>query len=178
MNTTSLPQRAAGKPTMKAVVALAAIVLAAAAYFIFSQKTTAPDVKFMTIKGETVSTADLRGKVVLVNFWATTCTTCVHEMPKIVETYNKFAPRGFETIAVAMSYDPPNYVQNYAEQNRLPFRVALDATGGAAQSFGNIRLTPTTFLIDKRGNIVQRYLGEPDFAKLHTLVEQLLKEPV
>ena len=100
----------------------------------------------------------------MVNFWATSCITCVGEMPKIIETYNKYHGQGFETIAVAMSYDPPNYVLNYTEKNKLPFKVALDIRGDLARSFGDIRLTPTTFIIDKRGNIVKQYLGEPDFA--------------
>ena len=127
--------------------------------------------------GADVELRDLRGKVVVVNFWSTSCVTCVEEMPKMVRTYNKYRDRGLETVAVAMSYDPPNYVLAYAEKNRLPFKVALDATGSAAKSFGNIEATPTTFVIDRRGKIVARYLGEPDFAKLHALLESKLDEP-
>ena len=130
----------------------------------------------MTLKGESLMTSDLRGKVVLVNFWATDCVTCVHEMPKLIETHNKFEKQGFETVAVAMSYDPPNYVARFSEQNKLPFKVALDVQGKIAAGFGDIRFTPTTFLLDKRGRIIQRYLGEPDFTQLHRLVEAALKE--
>ena len=134
----------------------------------------APEVQFNTIKGERISTSDLRGKVVLVNFWATDCEVCVHEMPMLVETHRKFAARGFETIAVAMRYDPPNFVVNYAEKNALPFRVALDVSGELAQRFGNVSLTPTTFIISKDGRIVRQYLGEPDFEALHALLEKAL----
>jgi len=140
------------------------------------QPGAAPEVQFVTLKGEKLATSDLRGKVVLVNFWATDCTTCMHEMPQLIETYKKFAPQGFETIAVAMSYDPPNYVLNYAEKNALPFKVALDVKGDIAKRFGDIRLTPTSFLIDKQGRIVKQYLGEPDFAAFQALVAQKLKE--
>jgi peroxiredoxin len=75
-----------------------------------------------------------------------------------------------------MAYDPPAYVSNFAQTRRLPFGVAIDNTGAIARSFGDIRLTPTTFLINKRGEIVKRYVGAPDFEALHTLVEKLLAE--
>ena len=159
------------------IVAVAAAATGIAAWLVIFPNTAAPQVQFATIAGEKISTAELRGKVVLVNFWATSCVACVAEMPKIVETYEKYRDRGFETVAVAMSYDPPNYVLDYAEKNRLPFRVALDPMGSVAKSFGDVEATPTTFVIDKRGKIVARYLGEPDFAKLHALLESKLKEP-
>ena len=160
----------------KWIAGAAAIVIAVAGWLILSQKPAAPDVSLATLKGTTLSLAQLRGKVVLVNFWATTCTTCVGEMPRMVETYNKFAPRGYEMIAVAMDYDRPDWVLNYTQQNALPFTVALDIKGALAEAFGGVRLTPTSFLIDKRGRIVQQYLGQPDFAKFQALVEQLLTE--
>jgi peroxiredoxin len=138
----------------------------------------APGVTFTSIKGEKITTQDLRGRVVLVNFWATDCPTCVKEMPRMVTTYNKFQKRGLEFVAVAMRHDPPNYVLNYTEKNALPFRVALDPMGDLAKSFGDVKLTPTTIVIDKRGNIVSRILGEPDFAKLDALIEQKLAEQV
>lgn len=136
----------------------------------------APDVRYTTLDGRSASLAALKGKVVLVNFWATTCTTCVAEMPRLVDTYRKFAPRGFETVAIAMSYDPPEYVRNYAARNGLPFTVALDGSGEAARGFEEVRLTPTTFVIDRKGRIVQKYLGEPDFQQLHALLDKLLAE--
>jgi peroxiredoxin len=118
----------------------------------------------------------MRGKVLLVNFWATSCTTCVAEMPQIVATHERFKSRGYETVAVAMSYDPPAYVARFAETRKLPFGVAIDNTGAIAKSFGDVQMTPTTFLIDKQGRVVKRYLGAPDFAALHTLIGELLAE--
>ncbi len=109
-----------------------------------------------------------------MNFWATSCTTCVAEMPEVIATYNKFKDRGFETVAVAMSYDPPSYVVNFAQTRQLPFKVAIDNTGAAAKAWGDIQLTPTTFVIDKQGQIVKRYVGAPNFAELHQLIDKLL----
>ncbi|MBM3342443.1 MAG: TlpA family protein disulfide reductase [Betaproteobacteria bacterium] len=136
----------------------------------------APAVTFMTIAGETLPLNALRGKVLLVNFWATSCVVCIKEMPHLIATHKQFNARGFETIAVAMSYDPPNRVLDYAKQNALPFKVAFDPVGELAKAFGDLTLTPTTFVIDKRGNIVLRVVGEPDFKKLNALIEAKLAE--
>lgn len=129
------------------------------------------------LDGKTQRLSDYRGKVVLVNFWATDCPVCVKEMPEMVKTYNKYHARGLEFIAVAMQYDPPNYVIDYAGKHALPFKVALDPMGELAKAFGDVKLTPTTFIIDKRGDIVSRILGEPDFARLRELLEKKLAEP-
>lgn len=134
----------------------------------------APDSTFVLIDGTTTTTADLKGKVTLVNFWATTCVSCVKEMPMLTATHHKFKDRGYETVAVAMSYDPPAWVLNFAQTRQLPFKVALDNTGELAKNWGDVKLTPTTYLVDKQGNIVKRYVGEPDAAALHQLIEKLL----
>ncbi len=134
----------------------------------------APESDFVLLDGSVLRTTELRGKVTLVNFWATTCVTCVKEMPALVATHQKFAPRGYETVAVAMSYDPPAWVVNFAQSRQLPFKVALDNTGNIAKAWGDVRLTPTTYLVDKQGQIVKRYVGEPEMGALHTLIEKLL----
>ena len=137
---------------------------------------TAPESNFVLLDGSRMSTSQLRGKVTLVNFWATSCTTCVAEMPQIIATYGKYQAQGFETVAVAMSYDPPSYVVNFAQSRQLPFKVAMDNTGAVARAWGDVKLTPTTFLVNKRGQIVQRFVGTPDFVELHQLIDKLLAE--
>ena len=137
---------------------------------------SAPASSFVLLDGSKLSTEQLKGKVTLVNFWATSCTTCVAEMPEIVATYDKFKDKGYETLAVAMSYDPPAYVVNFTESRKLPFKVAIDNTGVNARDWGDVKLTPTTYLVNKRGEIVKRYVGTPDFAELHRLIEKLLTE--
>ena len=134
----------------------------------------APPATFVLLDGSRKTTADLKGRVTLVNFWATSCVTCVAEMPKIIATYDKYHAKGFDTIAVAMSYDFPNYVVNFAETRKLPFGVAIDNTGSVAKAWGDVQLTPTTYLVNQQGEIVKRYVGEPNFADLHRLIESLL----
>ena len=162
---------------MKNILAASAmaIVLAVGAYvYVGTGVTAAPASTFVLLNGSKIDTASFKGKVTLVNFWATSCTTCVAEMPKIIATYDKYNAKGFDTVAVAMSYDPPAYVVNYAETRKLPFKVAIDNTGAVAKAWNEVKLTPTTYIVNKQGDIVKRYVGEPDFAELHTLIEKLL----
>ena len=137
---------------------------------------TAPNTTFVLLDGSQQTTADLKGKVTLVNFWATSCVTCIAEMPQITATHNKYKAQGYDTLAVAMSYDPPSYVVNYAQTRALPFKVAIDNTGKVAKAWGDVQLTPTTYLVNKRGEIVKQYVGAPDFPALHQLIEKLLAE--
>lgn len=138
--------------------------------------TAAPSSSFVLLDGSKTSSANFAGKVTLVNFWATSCVTCVAEMPQVVSTYDKYHAKGFDTLAIAMSYDPPSYVVNFAQTRKLPFQVAIDNTGENAKAWGDVALTPTTYLVNKRGQIVKRYVGAPDFAELHLLIEKLLAE--
>lgn len=157
--------------------ALAAVALAVGAgVYLSTGSQAAPSSTFVLLDGSRRTTDDLKGRVTLVNFWATSCVTCVGEMPKIIATHDKYKGRGYDTLAVAMSYDPPSYVVNFAQTRKLPFQVAIDNTGAVAKAWGDVQLTPTTYIVNKRGEIVKRYVGEPDFAELHQLIEKLLAE--
>jgi peroxiredoxin len=164
---------------MKKALYVAAVVAALAVgvgVYAGSGATAAPASTFVLLDGSKKTTADLKGKVTLVNFWATSCVTCVGEMPQVIATYDKYKAQGYDTLAVAMSYDPPAYVVNYAQTRKLPFQVAIDNTGAVAKAWGDVQLTPTTYVVDKHGQIVKRYVGEPDFNELHQLIEKLLAQ--
>lgn len=161
----------ARRGALSAILALVAVFLAGC-----GAREPAPAVQYTLLDGSAGAMGALKGKVVLVNFWATSCVTCVKEMPSLIATHNRFNARGYETLAVAMSYDPPAFVANFAASRALPFGVVIDNTGLIARSFGDVKLTPTSFLIDKRGAIVKRYVGEPNFTELNALVEKLLAE--
>ena len=164
----------AKSPLRYIAMALVAGAIAGTGYFAFGGQQKVPDATFTLLSGQKISTAsDLKGKVYLVNFWATSCETCMKEMPEMINTYNKFKGRGLEFVAVAMNYDAPMYVTNYAQTRKLPFKVAMD-DGSAARQFGNVQLTPTTFVIDKNGKILKRYVGEPTFAELDQLLDKAL----
>lgn len=171
MSNPATPRPAWIKPLLIATVVAA---LALGGYASMTTSTPAPEVTYINLKGEKITSQSLRGRVVMVNFWATSCTTCVKEMPQMVDTYNKFKGQGLEFVAVAMKYDAPNYVVNFAETRQLPFQVAIDSGGDIAKSFGDVTLTPTTFVIDKDGKIIKRYVGEPDFPALHQLLQKAI----
>jgi len=162
------------KFTKPLLIAVAVIAIAGALAYALMDKPSAPAATFTTLEGKPIALADLRGKVVLVNFWATSCPGCIKEMPGMVETYTQYKDRGFEIIAVAMSYDPPNYVLSFVKTRQLPFPVALDVDGTHARAFGNVQLTPTTFIVGKDGRILEQKLGELDFVKLKALLDREL----
>lgn len=155
--------------------AVATLVIAVTAWLATAPE-AAPESTFVLLDGSSKTTQNLKGKVTLVNFWATSCVTCVAEMPRMATTWEKYHAKGYDMLAVAMRYDPPAYVVNFAETRKLPFSVAIDNTGAVAKAWGDVQLTPTSFLVNKKGQIVKRYIGEPDFAELHRLIEKLLAE--
>ena len=157
-----------------ALIAVAVLAIAGALFYALMDRPGAPAVTFTTLEGKPIVLDELRGKVVLVNFWATSCPGCIKEMPDMVESYKLYRDRGFEIIAVAMRYDPPNYVLNFVQTRQLPFPVALDVDGAHARAFGNVQLTPTSFIIGKDGRILEQKLGELDFVKLNALLDREL----
>jgi peroxiredoxin len=171
------------RPPLATVIATLALAAAALSWRTGAEgglaqivRPPAPTVSYTLLDGRKSNTEALLGKVVLVNFWATSCAICVAEMPQIVSTHDQFKQMGYDTLAVAMRLDAPANVARFAELRQLPFGVAIDNTGEIAERFGNVRITPTTFLIDKRGNVVRRFVGSPDFAALHELIGKLLAE--
>jgi len=165
------------KLTRPLIVVLATLAAALGAYVMLTRHETAPDVPLMLLDGRSPSVQALRGQVVVVNFWATSCSTCMREMPHLVELHQRLGARGLRVVAVAMSYDPPDYVRQFAKSRALPFDVALDGSGQVASSFGPVQLTPTTVVIDRQGRVVKRYVGEPDYPAFNALIEKLLGEP-
>ncbi len=156
------------------LIIAAVLAIAGALAYALTEKPAAPASTFTTLEGKSITLNDLRGKIVLVNFWATSCPGCVKEMPGLIQTYNQYKDRGFEIVAVAMSYDPPNYVANFAKTRQLPFPVALDVNGEHAHAFGDVQLTPTSFIIGKDGKIIEEKLGDLDFAKLKAMLDKEL----
>ncbi|MCB6183009.1 TlpA family protein disulfide reductase [Leeia sp. TBRC 13508] len=163
------------KSLKRLVLASAALILMAGC----SNQPTAPDVNYTTLTNQTQSFKNLQGKVVLVDFWATSCTGCVEEMAEMTKTYQQFNPRGYEMVAVAMSYDPPEYVRNFVATRKLPFSVTMDSDGSLQKAFGEkfteIVAVPTTFLIGKDGKLIKTYVGSPNFTELRQEIEKALQ---
>ncbi len=160
-----------------ALVLLATLGAAVAAYALTGQNAApatpaAPVVTFTTLESRQIRLQDQQGKIVMVIFWATSCSICMGEMPDLIETYRQYQARGFELIAVAMAYDDPEQVRKFARSKGLPFRVVLDTSGSLARSFDDTKVVPTTFLIDRHGKLVSQTRGAIDFAKLRQYLDR------
>jgi thiol-disulfide isomerase/thioredoxin len=135
----------------------------------------APDVQLTLLDGTQPRLADLRGRVVLMSFWSTTCAPCMEEMPTLIEFHRRNAPRGLMTIAVAMKHDRPDMVLGMSQRRQFPFDVALDVQGETARAFFNTAVTPTKYLIDPQGQVVRTHVGRTDFADLQARIDGLLR---
>lgn len=161
------------KPWLVAAFALLLAVAVAVAVWMHHER-QAPQVEFAGIKGERISLQALHGKVVLVNFWSTSCAPCLREMPQLAATWRRLNPAGLEVVGVAASYDQPNIVVDFAETRHLPFPVALDVEGSVAHAFGGIKVVPTTYVVGRDGAIIDYVEGELDATRLAKLLERAL----
>ncbi|MBE9608191.1 peroxiredoxin family protein [Chitinilyticum piscinae] len=156
-------------------VAIIVVILIAAAFLLIPRKDMAPELQFKTLDQKSLSLTELRGKVVLVNFWATSCSGCMAEMPDLVKIQQQYGQQGYQTVAIAMQYDQRNYIDTYQQKMQLPFLISHDTENTAATAFGGVNLTPTTFLIGKDGAILQKYVGTPDMNELKAKIEAALR---
>lgn len=154
-------------------------ILLAVAYVWFSPSGVqpAPNVVMTELKGgQKIDLAALRGHPVLVTFWATSCPGCIAEMPHLIKLYQELAPRGFEIIGVAMSYDKPSNVLEMQKQKGIPYPIVWDDVGKISRAFGTVTLTPTHFLIDPQGEIVQHKIGDIDIKLLRSRILTMLNK--
>ena len=158
----------------KIVVAVLLLALGGAVAYALTSKPAAPPVTVMALNGQAINLSQTQGKVVLVNFWATSCPGCVEEMPLLIQTYERYKDRGVRLVAVAMDYDKPAYVANFVTRYQLPFTVAIDTSGAAAKAFGNVQLTPTSFIINRKGKVVAQKIGNWTPAELDRALDQAL----
>ncbi|HKK14035.1 MAG TPA: TlpA disulfide reductase family protein [Gammaproteobacteria bacterium] len=159
------------------LIAVFAVVLLAVVGYVWyapTGLTRAPDISMTTIDGHKINLGDLHGRPVLVTFWATTCPGCVKEIPHLARLYKDLAPRGLEVIGVAMYYDPPDQVMAMARDRKIPYPIALDTKGRASRAFGNIQLTPTSFLIAPDGRIVKQKIGAMDMKTVRQQIRTML----
>ena len=162
----------------KNIIISCLLILLTSLVLISFQKDTVDNLDMMTISGEKITSKDLLGKVVLINFWATDCPGCIAEMPELINTYNKYKNQNFELIAVSMFYDPPSHVLSFSKNNNLPFPVVLDIEKKIAAQFSNVTLTPTSFLINHQGKIINRIIGEINFDEFDSLLQKTIKKSI
>jgi peroxiredoxin len=147
----------------------------AAAFSVAGGTEEAPAFHLQTLDGDTVSLEALRGRVVLVNFWATWCPPCRVEMPAFERIYRDKREQGFTIVAISTDRTGTAPVRRFLTERDLTFPAAM-ATADVVRAFGGVRALPTSFLIDRQGRIrheVRGYFAEP---ALRLAVDRLLRE--
>ena len=157
------------------LVSLLLVLVSISTNLINHARTQSLDVTFTTITGKKIALKDLRGKPVIVTFWATDCPGCIKEIPDLIGLYTQYHKQGLEIIAVAMYYDPPNHVITLTEDLQLPYHVVLDLKAEHAHTFGDVQLIPSTFLIGPDGLIDLKKTGSFDPAEMKNRIETLTK---
>jgi len=143
-----------------------------------SRTLVAPDFALPDLEGNARRPSDFRGKVVLLNFWATWCPPCRAEMPSMETLYQAYKDQGFEILAVSSDVQGAAIVQPFMEKYRLSFPALLDTTGRVNGMYG-VRSIPTSYLLDRQGQVVSRELGARNWAnaEARALIASLLEEP-
>lgn len=166
-----------GKPQVLFAIVIAVALLGNIIAIWPKRHTQAPEITFILIDGKKLPLQSLQGKAVLVFFWATTCKICIEKIPEMNFLYKQLKPEGLEMIAVAMPYDPPTRVVEFAKKLEMPYPVALDFEARAVRAFGNVKVTPSTFLISPNGKIVWRKQGKLDTSQLTIHIRELIRNP-
>jgi len=120
--------------------------------------------------------ADLKGQVVLLNFWATWCPPCREEMPAMDRLYQRYRERGFVVVALSVDAEGAPVVTQFVKEHKLSFPVGLDPKMEVAERYG-VRALPSTFIVDRKGNLAALAIGprQWDGRSAHALIELLLK---
>jgi cytochrome c-type biogenesis protein len=134
----------------------------------------APDVELKTTDGKPLKLSELRGQVVLLNFWATWCVPCRSEIPSLNAMHRDLAGRGFKVLGVT-TQDSADLVREYQKDVKQDYTVALGDEGVATKYA--VGVLPTTFIIDRQGRIRHKVIGEKSRAQFEALINPLLDEP-
>ena len=141
-----------------------------------SGRKKAPNFSLKDANGDTVNLADYRGKVVLVNFWATWCGPCKYEMPWFVEFEQKYKDRDFAVLGVSMDDDGWKSVRPYITSHKINYRVVIGSEV-VSQQFGDIDSLPTSFILDRQGRIAATHVGLVDKRDYQNEILKLLDDP-
>ncbi len=129
----------------------------------------------MDANGKQVKLSDYRGKVVLLNFWATWCGPCALEIPWFIEFEQQYKSKGFEVVGVSMDDDGWTAVKPYIAEHKLNYRVLL-GDDSVTQLYGGVEALPTSFVIDRDGNIASVHVGLAGKDEYVSEIQSLLSE--
>jgi peroxiredoxin len=149
------------KPILRNLLVAAAVAMAALTTIVLmpSSREPMPDISFTDIDGQPHQLVDYKGKPILMIFWATDCPGCIKEMPELIALHDEYESQGLAMISVAMPHDYPEHIKAMREEKKIPYTITWDQTNEISEAFGNVRVTPTHFLISPEGEIVMRKIG-------------------
>ncbi len=130
------------------------------------------DFTLKSLSGEDVSLSDYRGKVVLINVWATWCAPCVYEIPELVKLRENYKDKGFEILGVVVN-SPENQVKNMVKKYGMAYPI-LWGTESALAKLGHISAIPRTFIVNTRGQVVEDITGRHTYADFENLLKKHL----
>jgi peroxiredoxin len=152
--------------------ALLVLVMMAAAPAIAQKK--APDFSFKTQYGKDFQLSRMKGKVVLINFWATWCGPCRAEIPGFLQVYERYKDKGLEIVGISLDENGWEVVTPFIKRFNITYPIVIDARGVVAQQYGRIDAIPTSFFIDRKGNIVDQHVGYLSKEELEKKIKSLL----
>ncbi|MFH1881189.1 MAG: TlpA disulfide reductase family protein [Planctomycetota bacterium] len=135
----------------------------------------APSFTLQDLKGNQISLSDFKGKVVILDFWATWCPPCVVEIPHFIELYEQYKAQGFAMVGISVDREGVSVVKSFARKYRINYPILM-TDGQVDKAYGGIPGIPTTFVIDSAGNIRRKYVGYRDKAVFEADIKALLAE--
>ncbi len=141
----------------------------------FSDQQAAPDFMLKDVNGKDVRLSDFRGKIVILNFWATWCGPCRKEMPDFIELQNQYAKDGLQFVGIALDQEGAAKVKPFVEKNKIGYPILI-GNNDIADKYGGMNAIPVTFLIDRKGMIRGHYIGMRQKSDLESMALALLRE--
>ena len=136
----------------------------------------APDFTLPDLEGNSLTLSDFKGRVIILNFWATWCPPCRREIPDFVELYEKYKDEGLLIIGVNLDRGDSRSVKQFSKEYKINYPIVLGNVN-VTQDYGGVRAIPTTFVIDRKGNIKEKYVGYQPRATFEDAVKRLLEIP-
>lgn len=140
-----------------------------------SDRRAAPDFTLLDMEGKNIKLSDFRGKVVILDFWATWCPPCRMEIPHFIALHQQYKGQGLEVVGVSLDNDGVKVVKPFAEQNKINYTMLVDGHP-VARLFGGVQSIPTTFVLDRQGRVAKVLVGYNDKSVFEELAKGLLAE--